>query len=400
MAPEQIQGQPVDARSDIFSFGVVLYEMLTGHLPFRGEHDAAMMYSILNEEPESLQKPLPDAPSELVHVLDRALEKDPEDRYQTAHEMVIDLRRVKKRTSRVTRLAPPTHPVAASPPESSTELPEKNLKPFRSRGTIWALLAGAVICLAALVLFVIVPKRAVKLNPDMTFRVLPIPFTQTGSPGLSQDGNWAALPAADAKSNWDVYFMNTSSGESRRISLDSSLWINGADISPDGSQIVYDRVDARREHMEIALVSAVGGSSRKIAEGGVFFPRWRPDGQRIGYVRGTLNSQSGKAEIWSIKPDGSDDRCELVDSTSGRARHFSWSPDGLFICWVGDFSEQSNELVVYELLTKKATQVTFDNRKDISDLYWAPTTRSSSDRTRAAITISGSCRRRAGRRRK
>ena len=103
MAPEQIQGGEVDARNDIFSFGVVLYEMLTGHLPFRGEHDAAMMYSILNEEPASLQQYLPDASSELLHTLDRALEKDPEERYQTVHEMLIDLRRLKKVSTRVAR---------------------------------------------------------------------------------------------------------------------------------------------------------------------------------------------------------------------------------------------------------------------------------------------------------
>jgi serine/threonine protein kinase len=87
MAPEQIQGGQVDARNDIFSFGVVLYEMLTRHLPFRGEHEAAMMYSILNEDPVSLQVYLPEAPSELVHAVARALEKDPEERYQTVHEI-------------------------------------------------------------------------------------------------------------------------------------------------------------------------------------------------------------------------------------------------------------------------------------------------------------------------
>jgi serine/threonine protein kinase len=63
MAPEQIRGEPEDARSDIFSFGIVLHEMLTGHLPFRGEHEAAMVYSIMNEEPEPLQRLLPGAPS-------------------------------------------------------------------------------------------------------------------------------------------------------------------------------------------------------------------------------------------------------------------------------------------------------------------------------------------------
>ncbi len=76
MAPEQIQGEEVDARSDIFSFGIVLYEILTGHLPFRGEHEAAMVYAIVNEEPEPLQHYVPDTPSELLHILGRALEKD------------------------------------------------------------------------------------------------------------------------------------------------------------------------------------------------------------------------------------------------------------------------------------------------------------------------------------
>ena len=94
MAPEQIQGGDVDARSDIFSFGIVVYEMLTDRTPFRGEHEAAMVYSIVNEPPEQIQKFVPDISSQLIHVLDRALEKDPEDRYQTVHDMVIELRKI------------------------------------------------------------------------------------------------------------------------------------------------------------------------------------------------------------------------------------------------------------------------------------------------------------------
>jgi serine/threonine protein kinase len=101
MAPEQIQGAEVDARSDIFSFGVVLFEMLTGRMLFRGEHEAAMMYSILNEAPEPLQKFLPDPQADLQHLLDKALEKDPEDRYQNVGEIVHELRRIRKRTTKV-----------------------------------------------------------------------------------------------------------------------------------------------------------------------------------------------------------------------------------------------------------------------------------------------------------
>lgn len=103
MAPEQIQGQEIDARADIFSFGVVLYEMLTGQTPFRGEHEAAMMYSILNEEPQPIQKFREDISSELLHILNRALEKDPEERYQTVKDMTIDIRRMKKESTRVVR---------------------------------------------------------------------------------------------------------------------------------------------------------------------------------------------------------------------------------------------------------------------------------------------------------
>lgn len=179
MAPEQIEGGEVDARSDIFSFGVLLFEMLTGHLPFRGEHEAAMVYSIVNEEPESLLKHLPDAPMELLHVLNRALEKDPEDRYQFVHEMVIDLRRLKKETTRVVRHTAPVEP--------SEGLYEKLRKPSEDiLRTKWfrpsAMSVGSLLVLVLLYLFAWPPVR------DLLFATKRIPIAvisfenQTGDP--------------------------------------------------------------------------------------------------------------------------------------------------------------------------------------------------------------------------
>jgi Tol biopolymer transport system component/predicted Ser/Thr protein kinase len=376
IAPEQLQGGEVDARSDIFSFGVVLFEMLTGRLPFRGEHDAAMMYSILNEEPESLQKHLPDATPELVHVLDRALEKDPGERYQTANDMLIDLRRIKKRTSRVTRVAPAAQAVAPSAPEGATELPEKRKKGPGSRRAVWIVVSVAVACIAALVLFVLLPRKAVELNPDMTFRALPIPFTEVVGASLSHDGNWMAFRAADANKKWDVYFMNTTSGESRRLTSDSSTGFTCADLSADASQIVYDRYNGSTRQMEIVIVSTVGTSNKKIVDKG-FFPKWRSDGERIGYVRDKQDgSSTGKAEFWTIKPNGTDNRCELVDSLSSQRDEythpmFAWSPDGQSICWVRHYSPQHQEVEVYDLSTKHRRQVTSDN-KEIGRVCWAP----------------------------
>lgn len=103
MSPEQIQGIEADMRSDIFSYGVVLFEMTTGKMPFRGEHEAAIMYSIVNEELEDASKYREDVPSELLHILKKSLEKDPEDRYQSMAEIIVDLRRLKKESTRVVR---------------------------------------------------------------------------------------------------------------------------------------------------------------------------------------------------------------------------------------------------------------------------------------------------------
>jgi serine/threonine protein kinase/Tfp pilus assembly protein PilF len=106
MSPEHIEGKKVDARTDIFSFGVVLYELLTGQLPFKGEYDSAMMYAIINEEPEPVQKHRSDLSSEMLHVLNRALEKNPEERYQLMNEMLIDLKRLKRDESKSVDVKP------------------------------------------------------------------------------------------------------------------------------------------------------------------------------------------------------------------------------------------------------------------------------------------------------
>ena len=166
MPPEQIQGGEVDARSDIFSAGVLIYEMMTGRLPFRGDHEAAMMYSILNEEPEQLDKFLAEVSPELNHIVNRALEKDPEDRYQTAHDMLIDLRRLKKESTRISRTILRDIPSRGSKPEAVPQSPEPSPTAAKAdapplppkKGTRYVIvggivLAAAVVSVAAYYLF-------------------------------------------------------------------------------------------------------------------------------------------------------------------------------------------------------------------------------------------------------
>jgi serine/threonine protein kinase len=371
MAPEQIQGGEVDARSDIFSFGVVLFEMLTGHMPFRGEHQAAMVYSIVNEQPEPLQKYLPEVPSELVHAMSRALEKGPEDRYQSSHEMVIDLRRLKKDSARVSW---PTSPVEIQLPiEASAGAAGKGVW---QRRWLWLSVLGIVVIGVVLALLLLTNPRGVKLNPNRSVSTLPVPFTRLQYASISRDGNWIVFPARDENGKWDIYWMNIAGHEPSRITHER--WPFGAyvDISPDAGQVVVSCLTDIRSSMQIRVVSLQGDASRTVADKG-YAAQWMPrDGKRIGYLRrgkdGSFGSASGKFEVWSVNPDGSDNHIEFIDTLSHPSGplSFCWSPDGGSIAWVRNFSPAYGEVVVRDLATGRERQLTSD-KAILDEVVWA-----------------------------
>ena len=183
MAPEQIEGGLSDARSDIFSFGVVFFELLTGKLPFRGEHDAALMYSILNEEPESVLGSLPDVSPDIDRIVGRALEKDPADRYQHVDDMVSELRRLRKQSGRVVR------------PEATArhDMPAPRRKPLPWKSLMIG--AGVVIVLGASAFLLLrdpFSRSGESASPQTILAVLP--FASFGAPekeyfadGLSEE---------------------------------------------------------------------------------------------------------------------------------------------------------------------------------------------------------------------
>lgn len=174
MSPEQIQGKEADPRSDLFSFGVVLFEMVTGRMPFRGEHEAAVMYSIVNEPPEDPARYRPDTPEAMRSILVKALEKDPEDRYQSMTDLLVDLRRLKKDSTRVVR--PPEFRPAAGPASVGRKFPSfLTAAAFRHRIVAIAVLAAVV----AGIVLLSGPLRSLVSGPDRTVIVV-LPFENLG----------------------------------------------------------------------------------------------------------------------------------------------------------------------------------------------------------------------------
>lgn len=173
MAPEQIQGGEVDARSDIFSFGVLLFEMLTAKPPFRGEHEAAMMYSILNEEPDAVRNHIADISPECERILEKALEKNPEERYQSAADMVADLKRWKRGTGNVPRQTTEMHRTTTTQSQPSVSSAGTNPMAFFGTRTGRLVLSAAGLVVILLGVFLILRPASTPTTGKKTLAVLP-----------------------------------------------------------------------------------------------------------------------------------------------------------------------------------------------------------------------------------
>jgi serine/threonine protein kinase/Tol biopolymer transport system component len=324
MSPEQARGQELDARTDLFSFGVVLYEMATGRRPFAGKTSAVLFDAILNQTPVSPSELNPGVPGELEHIIRKALEKDREVRYQTAAELRADLKRLKRDLdSGRARAASTTATAAPAPPQRSG-----------SRWQIAALAVMSVLLLVVVALLVYQRFQPAGTPDQAEHKEQPVPpspapqrtLTQVtfgaglqGEPTWSPDGRFLAY-SSDRSGNFDIWVQQVGSGEPLQLTTHAAHDWQPA-WSPDGKQIAFR---SERDGDGIYVVPFPAGREKKITSFG-YRPQWSPDGSQILFQSSTLKGTAQPVKAYVVGLDGSPPR-EML--TSLRLGAVSWHPDG------------------------------------------------------------------------
>jgi serine/threonine protein kinase/Tol biopolymer transport system component len=365
MSPEQARGDPLDLRSDLFSLGVVLYEMATGQHPFSGSTTAVVFDRILNHPPPPPISLNAELPAEFENILNKTLEKDRELRCQSAAELRADLKRLQRKSSAgsvaATPAVPPTSPPAASPPQIQTsQNPQES-----NAGGIAAPGAGQgrrpTVALAVLVVLGIAGFVGWRFWPrPRPFAAVSVEqITNIGTIeriALSADGRFLAEVKND-KAQRTLWVRNTATNTETEILSAFALDYVGLTFSPDGNRLYFTRAAPENESdRDLYVMSVFGGTPRKLIADIDSAISFAPDGNRFTFLRWLPDQKDNFSEIHISDKDGGND--QLLSSTAEEAQAPVWSPDGTRIAWLQTVAGTTRiALKVMKISSKKLTTV-------------------------------------------
>ncbi len=364
MSPEQVKGKELDARTDLFSFGAVLYEMATGTLPFRGDTSALVFDSILNRAPVPAVRLNPDAPPRLEDVINKALEKDRNLRYQHASEMRADLQRLKRDTTSETGTAA----VTATRRSVMTAITGGHKSGLVVRGVI----ALLVLVVAGLGLYSLLTRPGPM--PFRNFMVAQI--TNTGkavAAAISPDGKYI-MNVQNDNGLQSLWLRNVFTGSDTQIVAPSSIRRRSLSFSPDGNYVYF--IQNSGVGPELFRMPVLGGTLQLIAKDVDSNITFSPDGRRIAFVCGN-DPAFGIFQLLSANPDGSNPTTLLSQKiANGDNNNFprftAWSPDGKEIALThGPFGD-TEVLKTFDLATKRIADMARFPKALLYQESWLP----------------------------